>query len=149
MKKSVIIAVMSLAATAASALEVGANVSRAYSTTNQNSAGITLGHDYGDVNVAVGLDHSTVGTNNQNRYSLVGGYNVVKVGDVNLSAKAGIAYLDNQNGPDGYATTVGIGASYPLTKTLAVTADVHRQYGQSRVEQYNGNRVAVGLKQSF
>lgn len=149
MKKLAVIAALALGTTVASALEVGVNASRSYDNSNRNAVGVTLGHNYGDVGVAVGLDNTTVGDNNQTRYSLVGSYNVAKFGDVTVAAKAGVAYLDNQNGPDGYATTVGVGASYPLTKTLALTADVSRQYGQSRVDQFNGNRVTVGFKHSF
>lgn len=148
MKNLVVIAALALATTAASALEVGVNASRSYDN-NRNAVGVTLGHNYGNVGVTVGLDNTTVGDNNQSRYSLVGSYNVVKLGDVTFAAKAGVAYLDNQHGPDGYATTVGVGAKYPLTKTLSLTADVSRQYGQTRVDQFNGNRVAFGFKQSF
>lgn len=149
MKKLVVVTALALAATAASALEIGVTAVRDYSTTNRNAVGVTLGHNYGNVGVDVGLASTTVGDNNQSRVSLVGSYDAFKIGNVTVAATAGVAYLDNQNGPDGYATTLGFGTKYPLTKTLSLTADVSRQYGQTRVDQFNGNRVAFGFKQTF
>ena len=47
------------------------------------------------------------------------------------------------------AGLVGAGVSYPLTKQVSATADYSYQFGQKRVDQFNGNTVAVGLKYSF
>jgi opacity protein-like surface antigen len=149
MKKVLIASVIALAATAASALELGVHVTRDYSGSDRNYGGITLGHNYGAMSATAGFERSSVGTNDQNRYSLVGGYDVVKLGTVTVTPKVGVAYLDNQVGSDGYAMTVGVGASVPVTAKISVTADFARQYGQDRVNQFDGNRVSVGLKYKF
>jgi hypothetical protein len=150
MKKIAIASIIALAATAASALEVGVTGTRDYSgTESRNGAGLTVGHNYGKVGVTAGFERFTSGANDQDRYSLVAGYNVAKIGPVTVTPNVGVAYLNNQVGENGYAMTVGVGASLPVTKQVSLTADVARQYGQDRVNQFDGNRVTVGLKYRF
>lgn len=150
MKKIAIASLIALAATTASALEVGVTTTRDYSgAENRNGGGITLGHNYGKVSATAGFERFTKGANDQDRYSLVAGYDVARVGPVVVTPKAGVAFLNNQSGQDGYAMTVGIGASVPVTKQISATADFARQYGQDRVSQFDGNRVTVGLKYRF
>ena len=150
MKKIAIASIIALAATAASALEVGVVGTRDYSgAENRNSAGVTVGQSYGKVGVTAGFERFTKGTNDQDRYSLVAGYDVARIGLVTVTPKVGVAYLNNQSGQDGYAMTVGVGASMPLTKQVSVGLDVARQYGQDRVQAFDGNHVTVGLKYRF
>ena len=149
MKKLAIASLIALAATAASALEIGVQATRDYAGTNRNSGGITLGDTFRGVDITAGLERSTKGDNDQTRYSLVAGYDLVKLGSVTVSPTVGVAYLDNQVGYNGYAMTVGVGASLPLTKQVSVTADIACQYGQDRVQSFDGNRVTVGLKYKF
>jgi len=40
-------------------------------------------------------------------------------------------------------------SQYPLTKSTAATLAFDRQYGQDRVQSFDGNRLTVGLKTSF
>lgn len=150
MKKIAIASIIALAATAASALEVGVVGTRDYSgAENRNGAGITVGQSYGKVGVTAGFERFTKGTNDQDRYSLVAGYDVAKIGPVTVTPKVGVAYLNNQVGENGYAMTVGVGASVPVTKQVSVGLDVARQYGQDRVQAFDGNRVTVGVKYKF
>lgn len=150
MKKIAIASLIALAATAASALELGVVGTRDYSgAENRNGAGITLGHNYGKVGVTAGFERAIKGDNDQDRYSLVAGYDVAKLGPVTVTPKVGVAYLNNQTGENGYAMTVGVGAILPVTKAVSLTADVARQYGQDRVQAFDGNRVTVGLKYRF
>ena len=59
-------------------------------------------------------------------------------------------YIDNTGRvADGYAALVGAGVSYPLSKTVALTADYRYQAGQSKVSQFDGSTVAFGAKYSF
>ena len=74
---------------------------------------------------------------------------MAKFGPVTVTPKLGAAYLNNQTGADGYAMTVGVGASMPVTKSVAFTVDAARQYGQDRVSAFDGNRVTAGLKYKF
>jgi len=149
MKKLLIASTIALAATAASALDFGVVTSRNLTGTERNAAGVTVGQSFGPVSLTAGAERTTVGSNDQNRFSLVAGYDVTKVGSVVLTAKAGGVYLNNQTGADGYAAVVGAGATLPVTKTVAATVDFTRQYGQNRVESSDGNRVTAGLKYSF
>jgi opacity protein-like surface antigen len=150
MKKIAIASLIALAATAASALEIGTSVTRDYSgAENRNGGGITLGNQYGKVGVTAGFERFTRGNNDQDRFSLVAGYDVAKVGPVTVTPKVGVAYLNNQTGDNGYAMTVGVGASLPLTKQVSIGLDVARQYGQDRVSASDGNTVTAGLKYRF
>ena len=150
MKKIAIASLIAMAATAASALEIGTSVTRDYSgAQNRNGGGITLGNQYGKVGVTAGFERFTKGANDQDRYSLVAGYDVAKFGSVTVTPKVGVAYLNNQTGADGYAMTVGVGASLPLTKQVSVGLDVARQYGQDRVSASDGNTVTAGIKYRF
>ncbi len=166
MKKILIATAVVLAATAASALEVGITQTRDYSTTaevdcgfvigpstcpkqNRNGVGLTVGEKFGRVGITAGFERFTTGTNDQDRLSLVAGYDVAKIGAVTVTPKVGVAHLNNQSGADGYAMTVGVGASVPVTKQVSLTADVARQYGQDRVQAFDGNRATIGVRYSF
>jgi opacity protein-like surface antigen len=149
MKKIILATTLVLAATAASAVEVGVTATRDYSGDNRNFGGITIGQKYGTIGVTAGFERSTVGSNDQDRYSLVAGYDVAKLGPVTVTPRLGVAFLDNQSSSNGYAMTVGIGASVPVTKQVSVGLAVDRQYGQDRVNQFDGNRVTAAVKYSF
>ena len=149
MNKILFVALSTLALSA-SAVEVGVNGTRDYSgTSDRTGYGVTLGQKFGTIGVEAGYDRFTQSTNDQNRYSLVASYDVTKIGLVTIAVKGGVAYLDNQTVANGYAVTAGVGASVPVAKNLAATVDYRRQEGQSRVNAFDGNQVAVGLKYSF
>lgn len=149
MKKIAIASLIALAATAASAAEIGITGTRDYSGTDRNFVGVTLGQSFGKLGVTGGFERSTVTNNDQDRFSVVAGYDVAKVGPVTVTPKIGAAYLNNQTGADGYAMTVGLGASVPVTKQISVGLDVARQYGQDRVSQFDGTRVTAGVRYKF
>ena len=150
MKKLAIASVLALAAVSASAVEVGVNGSYDFGGANDRpGAGITIGEKYGKMGVTAGFDRYTKNTD-QNKWSLVGSYDVAIVAGATVAVKAGAVYLDNAGRvADGYAALVGAGASYPLSKTVALTADYRYQAGQSRVNSFDGGTVAVGAKYSF
>jgi len=150
MKKLAIALAMALVATTASALEVGVNGSYDYgSPANRPGAGITIGEKFGKMGVTAGFDRYQKGTD-QNKWSLVGSYDVYSVGAATFAVKAGAAYLDNYNvTADGYAGLVGTGVSYSLAKNVALTADYRYQFGQSRVNSFDGNTISTGVKFSF
>lgn len=150
MKKLAIASLLALAAFSASAVEIGVNGSYDFGGTNDRpGAGVTLGQKYGKFGVTAGFDRYTKDTD-QNKWSLVGSYDVVTIAGATVAVKAGAAYLDNAGRvADGYAALIGAGVSYPLTKTVSLTADYRYQAGQSRVNQFNGDTVAFGAKYSF
>lgn len=144
MKKLAIASVIALAATAASAVELGVTTTHDVDA-NRNSVGVTVGNKYGPVGVTAGFERTTAGTADQNRYSLVGSYDVVNFGVATVDVRAGVAYLDNQKGKDGFAELVGVGVTVPVTANVSAVADVTRQY----ISQGDNNRVTVGLKYKF
>lgn len=150
MKKFAIASIIALAATAASALDVGVTTTADYSGAEKSTGyGLTVGKQTGALSVTGGFDRFTRGSNDQDRFSVVAGYDVAKFGPVTVTPKLGAAYLNNQTSSDGYALTVGIGASVPVTKTIAFTLDAARQYGQDRVKASDGNTVTAGLQYKF
>lgn len=149
MKKLAIASLIALAATAASAMEVGVTATRDYAGDNRNGGGVTVSEKFYGLDFTAGVERFTKGENDQDRYSVTAGYDLVKFGPVTVAPKVGVAYLNNQVGDDGYAMTVGVGASLPVTKQVSLTADVARQYGQNRVQAFDGNRVTIGVKYKF
>jgi len=149
MKKIAFASLLAMAAFTASAVEVGVTAARDYAGADRNAYGITLGQSYGSVGVTAGFDRATTGANNQDRYSLVGGYDVVKLGSATVAVKMGGAYLNNQTGADGYALLVGAGVSMPVANKISVGLDYTRQYGQDRVNAFDGNRLSANIKYAF
>lgn len=150
MKKIAIASIIALAVTAASALEVGVSTTADYSGADKSTGyGLTVGKQTGALSVTGGFERFTKGENDQDRYSVVAGYDVAKFGPVTVTPKLGVAYLNNQTGANGYAMTVGVGTSMPITKSVAFTVDAARQYGQDRVNAFDGNRVTAGLNYKF
>jgi hypothetical protein len=149
MKKIAIASVLALAAISASAVDVGVTAAHDYAGENRNAYGVTIGQSYGAVGVTSGFDRANKGANNQDRFTLVGSYNVAKFGPATVSVKAGGAYLDNQTDADGYALLVGAGVSVPIANKVSVGLDFTRQYGQDRVNVFDGNRWTASIKYAF
>jgi opacity protein-like surface antigen len=153
MKKIALASLLALAAVTASAVEVGVNGS--YDGTKHDHAGygLTVGEHFGSVSATVGYDRYN--NNNLSKYSVVGGYDVAKIGTATVTAKVGTVYLDQEAGKtyskdrNGWAGLVGAGISIPVTKSVSATADYRYQAGQSRVNDLNGSTVQVGAKYSF
>jgi outer membrane autotransporter protein len=153
MKKIILATALVLAATAASAFELGVTLTRGDTTgDDRDYAGITLGQSFDKFNVTAGVERSTDGAQgNQNRWSLVGGYDIAKIGLVTITPKIGYAYLDNQtSGVDnGSAGTIGVGLSVPVAKKITLGLDYAYQKGENRVSQFDGNRVTASVRYPF
>lgn len=149
MKKIAIASVIALATTAASAWEIGVTGTRDFAGSDRNFAGITVSNTYDKLTATAGFERSTGFVDAQNRWTVAAGYNIANVGPVSISPKLGLAYLNNNVAADGYALTTGIEASVPLNEKISATTEFSRQFGQKRVEQFNGNRFTVGLKYKF
>lgn len=150
MKKFAFASILALAAISASAVEVGITaVDQTTPNPNRYGYGVTVGENFGAYNVTAGISRFSREANDQTRVSLVGSREVFKAGPVSLTGRVGVAYLNNQTGEDGSAVTVGVGASAPVAKNVAVGLSVDRQYGQNRVSSFDGNVITAGLKYSF
>ena len=147
MKHLVLVAAL-MAAFSAQAFEVGVNGSTDTANTDRTGYGVTLGQKFDKFGVTAGFDRYTKG-NDLDKYTLVGSYDVTKVGAATVAVKAGVAYLNQKTGNDGYAGLVGAGVSIPVTASLAATVDYRYQAGQSRVNNLDGSTVSAGLKYSF
>lgn len=177
MKKLVIASLVALAATSASALELGVTANRISGDVDRSGYGVTLGHNFGKFGVEAGFNRFAGEGVDQNRFTVLGTMPVTSIGKVAVTAKAGVAYLDNSSNltsvsavtrcrgrshrcvtststtstavADGFAAVVGVGATLPLTNKLAVTADYRYQRGQEKVNAFNGSNVSVGLTYKF
>ena len=147
--KKIALAALAAVSISASALEVGINGVESTAGVNRYGSGVTIGQKMGDIGVTAGYSRFYRETNDQTRWSLVADKQVFAVGPVGVAGRVGVAYLDNKTGADGYTATVGVGASMPITKQLSAGVSVDRQFGQHRVNQFNGNIVTAGVKVGF
>jgi opacity protein-like surface antigen len=151
MKKIAIATLLAISAVTASAVEVGVTTQRDYSQTpDRNGFGITVGQQYDKVSVTGGFERYTQNSNDTNRYSLVGGYDIAKFGDFTITPKIGVAFVDPTTTSNGWQGSVGVGASYAVNKTVSLTADYRYQSAlQSRVNNFDGNVISAGVKVGF
>jgi opacity protein-like surface antigen len=152
MKKVLVSALLAVSALGASALELGVVGTGEFVKGSHHPVdgmGLTLGQHFGAFSATVEADRES--TTNVNKFALVGGYDVATVAGVTVTAKAGVAYLDNQTlvHSNRYAGVVGAGVSYPVAKSVALTADYRYQADRNTVHQLDGSTVAVGARYSF
>lgn len=146
MKKIALATVLALAVGSAHALEVGVTGSHAPEM-NHKGVGMTLGlGGVGPVRLTAGWEKFQ---SEQDRVSLVGGLPLVKLDKAQLSLKGGAVWMRNQNVADGYAGVAGLGLDLPVTKKVTLGVDVTRQWGESKVAAFDGNKVTAALKFKF
>jgi opacity protein-like surface antigen len=148
MKKVILLAALLASIGIAQAVEVGVTGSVDFANKDRLGSGVTVGEHFGKFSATAGFDRYLKGSD-LDKYSVVGGYDVTKIGTATLTAKAGGVYLNQKNGNDGYAALVGAGLSIPVTGKISATADYRYQAGQSRVRDLNGSSILVGAKYAF
>lgn len=148
MKKIIALTALAIAATTASALEVGVRGVHNKDSLG-NMLGVTVNQKFGTFGVEGAMDRSTRGFGNVNRWTVLGTYDLTKFQGATISAKAGFAHLDPSVGPNGGALVAGVGASLPMTKTVSLVADYAYQKGQERVRRFDGNNLSLGVKVAF
>ena len=135
---------------AAQAVDLGLGASYNFGGPDRPALVLSVGQKVTDkIGIEASVERADRGDNDQIRYGVTGSYDITKVAGVTLSGKVGAAYLDNQYSQNGWVGTVGVGASYPLTKAFALTADYRYQRGEGKVDAFNGNTVLAGVKLSF
>lgn len=151
MKLKFILAGLAVVASTAQAVELGVTTNRDYSQSpDRNGWGLTVGEHFGKTSVTGGFERYTQNSNDTNRYSVVAGYDVANVAGVTITPKVGVAYVDPTTTANGWQGSVGVGASYAVTKAVALTADYRYQTAlQTRVDNFNGNVITAGLKFAF
>ncbi len=149
MKKVITTAILALSVAAASAFEVGVTAGNDFSGTNRMYGGVTVGKSLGPLTGTLGYQRSAVSANNQNRFSLVGGYDVLNVWNVTVTPTVGVAYVNNSASSNGLAVTAGAELSMPVMKRVDAVVDYTYQIGQSRVSANDGSRLSLGLRYTF
>lgn len=146
MKKIALTTVLALAVGSAHALEVGVTGSHAPEM-KHNGVGLSLGlGGVGPVRLTAGWEKFE---SEQDRVSLVAGLPLVKLDKAQLSLKGGAVWMHNQDAVNGYAGVAGLGLDLPLTKKVTFGVDVTRQWGESKVAAFDGNKVTAALKFKF
>ena len=148
MKKVLLIATL-LAAFNASAFEVGIVGGGVSGSTSGGLAGVTAGQKFDKFGVEAGFAQGWLNGSTQNRWSLVGSYDVYTTEKFVLAAKVGYVYLNNQSETSGSAATAGLGLTVPFTEKVAGTLDYAYQWAESGVTQFNGNVITAGIKYKF
>jgi hypothetical protein len=149
--KKLLVAALAVVALSAGAVEVGVTSSEGLQGGHTFGQGLTIGETFAGFGVTAGwtrFDRPEVG-NAQSRTSIVVDKQVASVGPVGLTGRVGVAHLDNTQALDGNAATVGVGASYALTNKVSLTVALDKQFGQGRVNQFDGNIVTAGVKVGF
>jgi len=147
MKKVLIIAAL-LASFNASAVEIGVN-GGVITGDAGGLATVTIGEKFGKFGVEVGYGQAWLDSSTQNRWTIVGSYDVYTAEKFVVAGKVGYAYLNNQSAVSGSAATVGLGVTVSLNKNWAATVDYAYQMAESGVTQFNGNIVTAGIKYKF
>lgn len=147
MKKLFAITTLAVAATSASALDFTVLAGRSFGDTHVNDVGLTVSQSAGPATVGLGYNRAAGG--DQNRFSLIGGYQVAKLGSVAVTPTVGLSYLHNKNTDNGMAVSAGVELSMPVYKKIEVVLDYSYQMGQKRVSQSDGNSLALGVRMPF
>ena len=142
MKKVLIIAAL-LASFNASAVEIGVN-GGVITGDAGGLAAVTIGEKFGKFGVEAGYGQAWLDSSTQNRWTLVGSYDLYTAEKFVVAGKVGYSYLNNQN-----AVTLGVGVTVPFNKNWAGTVDYAYQMAESGVTQFNGNVITAGIKYKF
>ena len=145
-KKMTLAVVLATAATTASAWEVGLVGGGVTGSNDGGLAGLTVGQKFGKVGLTAGYAQAWLSKGDQNRWSLVGSYDVYKTDSFLVAGKVGYVYL-NQSKNEGSAGLVGLGLEVPVTKNVSLTADYAYQFAQN--SQDNSSVITGGIKYRF
>lgn len=152
MKKIAYATILAVTMGTAQAADVGVNVGYDNAARGTSTLGVTASQKLTDkVGVAVEADVGLRDRAENNRFTLVGSYDVATLLGASVAAKAGVAAIDPQSGRNGLALVAGVGAELPVpaVKNVAVTFDYRYQLGQDRVSRLDGSRWFAGVKYKF
>lgn len=152
MKKS-LLALLMVVSGLASATDIGVNGGGITGKNAGGIAGVTVGEHFDKFSVEAGLARGWQHNNTSDRWTLVGGYDIVSISGVTITPKIGYAYLNNSSTnatnrtPSASAALIGVGASLPITKEISATADYAYQASKNRNNE--GNVLTAGIKYNF
>lgn len=148
MKKLLLIAAL-LVSFNTSAVEVGVNGGGITGSQAGGLAAVTVAQKFDKFGVEMGYGQAWLNTSTQNRWTLVGSYDVYTNAQYVVAGKVGYAYLNNASQPSGSAATIGVGVTVPVDQNWALTADYAYQMSASGVTQFNGNILTAGVRYKF
>jgi len=147
MKKVLAAIAIAAAAGTASAADLTVNYNR--DTSNKiNGGGLALSASVEKATVAVTFDRFAKGTD-VDSYGVLGSYEIFKLGKLGVSGQLGLSYLDVERGRNGFAGTVGLGVSYPITKKISIVADANRIMPEDKIKSQEATIVSMGIRTSF
>jgi len=149
MKKTLLVAAMLATFGVAQAMDLGLTAGRDYANPHSNDYGISLGQQMGKYSVTGEIESVKHAGFKENRYDLIGGYDLYSFKGNTLTAKVGGAYIRVEGVKSGYAGSAGLGLTVPVAKNVALTADYRYQQTQKRIDTFTGNSVTAGIKISF
>jgi outer membrane autotransporter protein len=145
-KKIATAATLALAVSTASAWELGVVGGGITGSNNGGLAGVTVGDKVDRFGLTAGFSQAWLSDGDQNRWTVVGSYDVFESPTFTVAGKVGYAYLD-QAGLSGSAGLVGVGIEVPLTQQLSLTADYAYQFASQSVN--NTSVITGGVKFKF
>jgi outer membrane autotransporter protein len=145
-KKFITAVTLALAVSTASAWEVGVVSGGVTGSNDGGLAGVTVGDKFDRFGITAGFSQAWLSRGDQNRWTLVGSYDVYQSPEFTLAGKVGYAYL-NQTGLSGSAGLVGVGVEVPLTKQFSLTVDYAYQFASQNVD--NTSVITGGVKFKF
>jgi hypothetical protein len=77
------------------------------------------------------------------------GADLMKLGNVGVSAKAGVGYVNPGTSPNGYVGILGVQAELPLSKQLSLVASSTRDFGLQGNKALSYSTNQVGIKYLF
>lgn len=141
MKKFIIATALTTTAMIASAADVGLSTVHDFTV---DKTGIKVSGSAYNLNLsATHVDGAYT------RYAVAKEATLTKLGPVSVGASLGGVYQNTHSGVSGYGFTAGLKATYPVTKSVTVTAGLDRFFGQERIEAYNGAVTSVGVSVKF
>lgn len=148
MKKTLIALSTVLAMSSASALDIGAGYTRNVSN-DVNGYGINVGQTWKQLSLTAGATRFDVAGGSHDEVSLIAGYRLLKVMGISVEGQLGATYVTSDVAKDGLVSVLGLGVSMPVTKTVAVTANVRRNIGIDSMKVHDGTTAGLGLRYSF
>lgn len=146
MKSLVIGSILAVAAFTATAAEV--SVGGAYDYT-ANQGGTRVAASAGQLGPIKPTASVTHINDVYTRYAVGGEAGLFKVGPVAVGATAAGVYQATAFGENGYGATIGVKATYDVTKNVAIVGGVERFFAQDRIKAYEGNVATVGVSYKF
>ena len=148
MKKTLIALSTVLAMSSASALDLGVGYTRNVSN-DVNGYGLSLGQSWNRFSLTASANRFDITGGDHDEVSLIAGYQLVKAMNLSVEGQLGATYVTSDRAKDGLVSVVGVGASMPLTKTVAITTNLRRNIGIDTMKVHNGTTAGLGVRYSF